>query len=79
MKKHVYCEKPMAHTVYEVLFLADLTKENGLIVKYEYPAREDLPPVSMAWYDEGKRPEIPVERQGVCEKNNGRIFPLTIP
>jgi predicted dehydrogenase len=28
------------------------------IVNYEYPARGDLPPVKLAWYDSGKQPEI---------------------
>ena len=31
---------------------------SGLVVKYEYPARGDLPPVSVTWYDGGQRPEI---------------------
>ena len=29
-----------------------------LIVNYEYPARENLPPVKLTWYDSGKRPEL---------------------
>jgi len=29
----------------------------GVVVKYEYPARGDLPPVSLTWYDGGKKPE----------------------
>ncbi|GIW93966.1 MAG: oxidoreductase [Pirellulaceae bacterium] len=29
-----------------------------LIVEYEYPARGDLPPVKVTWYDGGKQPEI---------------------
>jgi predicted dehydrogenase len=30
----------------------------GIVVKYEYPARGDMPPVSMTWYDGGKKPKI---------------------
>lgn len=30
----------------------------GLVVKYEYPARGDLPPVKLTWYDGGRKPEI---------------------
>jgi hypothetical protein len=30
----------------------------GIVVNYDYPARGDLPPVKMSWYDGGKRPEI---------------------
>lgn len=32
-----------------------------LIVQYEYPARGDLPPVKLTWYDGGKRPPIQKE------------------
>ena len=35
----------------------------GLIVRYEFPARENLPPVKMTWYDGGKRPSFLAERQ----------------
>ncbi len=31
---------------------------SGLVVTYEYPAREDMPPVTLKWYDGGKKPEI---------------------
>ena len=31
---------------------------SGLVVTYEYPARESLPPVTLKWYDGGKKPEI---------------------
>ncbi len=30
----------------------------GLVVTYEYPARGSLPPVTMKWYDGGKRPDL---------------------
>jgi predicted dehydrogenase len=29
-----------------------------LIVRYEYPARGELPPVKLTWYDGGRRPEL---------------------
>jgi len=35
----------------------------GLIVRYEFPARGDLPPVKMTWYDGGKRPGFLAERK----------------
>jgi len=35
----------------------------GLIVRYEFPARENLPPVKMTWYDGGKRPGFLAERK----------------
>lgn len=28
------------------------------IVDYEYPARDDLPPVNLTWYDSGRTPEL---------------------
>jgi len=34
----------------------------GLIVRYELPARDQLPPVTMTWYDGGKRPPFLAER-----------------
>ena len=30
----------------------------GLVVKYEYPARGDMPPVKLTWYDGGKVPPV---------------------
>lgn len=33
MKKHVYCEKPLTHTVYEARQLAELAKENKLVTQ----------------------------------------------
>ena len=33
MKKHVYCEKPLTHTVYECRVLSDLAKANGLVTQ----------------------------------------------
>jgi predicted dehydrogenase len=33
----------------------------GLIVRYEFPARDKLPPVKMTWYDGGKQPPLLAE------------------
>ncbi|MBP86379.1 MAG: oxidoreductase [Planctomycetaceae bacterium] len=33
LKKHVYCEKPLTHTVYEARTLANLAKENNLVTQ----------------------------------------------
>jgi predicted dehydrogenase len=35
----------------------------GLIIRYEFPARGDLPPVKLTWYDGGKRPSFLAERK----------------
>jgi predicted dehydrogenase len=37
------------------------TTPEHLIVHYEFPARGDLPPVKMSWYDGGKRPKLLAE------------------
>ena len=34
------------------------TYPSGSIVKYEFSAREDMPPVSLTWYDGGLRPMV---------------------
>src|SRR5205807_1927705 len=34
-----------------------------LIVHYEFPARGDLPPVKLTWYDGGKRPALFAENK----------------
>ncbi|MCP4786075.1 MAG: Gfo/Idh/MocA family oxidoreductase [Fuerstiella sp.] len=31
---------------------------SGIVVEYEYPARGDLPPVRLTWYDGGRKPDI---------------------
>ena len=31
---------------------------SGLVVEYDYPARDEWPPVRLTWYDGGKRPAI---------------------
>ncbi len=35
----------------------------GLIIRYQFPARGDLPAVNMTWYDGGKRPGFLAERK----------------
>ncbi len=35
----------------------------GLVIRYEFPARGDLPPVTMTWYDGGKKPNFLAERK----------------
>src|SRR5205807_5497783 len=32
------------------------TTAKWLVAQYEFPARKDLPPVKLTWYDGGKRP-----------------------
>ncbi|MCP4175697.1 MAG: Gfo/Idh/MocA family oxidoreductase [Fuerstiella sp.] len=36
----------------------DEATTSGIVVKYEYPARDDHPPVNLTWYDGGKKPDV---------------------
>lgn len=44
-----------------------------LIAKYEFPARGDLPPVRLTWYDGGKRP-VYLAEHGIKGWNAGVLF-----
>ena len=53
------------------------------IVNYDYPARDNMPPVRMTWYDGGKRPELfpsimamlPPDKDGKpAEWKSGQLF-----
>lgn len=44
-----------------------------LIVRYEFPARGDLPPVKLTWYDGGKRPPLQAEA-GLPDWNSAVLF-----
>jgi len=44
-----------------------------LIVRYDFPARENLPPVKLTWYDGGKRPPIQKE-QNLPDWGSGVLF-----
>ncbi len=41
----------------------DETTPNGNIVRYEFPARGDMPPVRLTWFDGGLRPPRPEEME----------------
>jgi predicted dehydrogenase len=44
-----------------------------LVVRYEFPARQKLPPVQLTWYDGGKRPGL-VEEGKAPDWRNGVLF-----
>ena len=51
------------------------TYPSGSIVRYEFPAREDMPPVSLTWYDGGLRPMLLQElEQGMQMGTNGTLY-----
>jgi predicted dehydrogenase len=43
------------------------------VVHWEYPARDELPPVKLTWYDGGKKPAFLAERK-IPEWGNGVLF-----
>ena len=49
------------------------TAPDRLVVKYEFPARGEQPPVSLTWYDGDKRPEILAQHK-LGGWNNGVLF-----
>jgi len=49
------------------------TTPEWLIVRYQFPARADLPPVELTWYDGGKRPRL-VEEGKTPNWRNGVLF-----
>ena len=45
------------------------------IITYQFPARGDLPPVKLVWYDGGKKPPRPPElEEGRTLRSNGSIY-----
>jgi predicted dehydrogenase len=49
------------------------TTPEWLIVRYEFPARHQLPPVTLTWYEGGKRPEL-VKQGKTPDWANGVLF-----
>jgi predicted dehydrogenase len=35
-----------------------ISTTSGIVVEYQYPAREGLPPLKLTWYDGGKQPKL---------------------
>lgn len=64
----------------EVVQQTGLTQEtfpNSSIIKYEFPARGDMDPVTVYWYDGGllpKRPEGVPENEKLGDGDNGSLF-----
>src|SRR5262249_11839065 len=49
------------------------TTPRWMIVRYEFPARGDQPPVKLAWYDGGKRPKE-LSEEGMPRWGDGVLF-----
>ncbi len=66
--------------------VVDIVKQEGRnnqtypawsIVKYEFPAREDMGPVTIYWYDNGNKPERPTDipaEETLGDGENGSLF-----
>jgi hypothetical protein len=55
--------------------LSDESTPLGTIMRYSFPARGDLPPVKMTWYDGGLYPPVPEEfKPGEKFDGNGILF-----
>lgn len=51
------------------------TYPSGSMVRYEFPARENMPPVSLTWYDGGLRPmRIPELDEGMQMGTGGVLY-----
>jgi predicted dehydrogenase len=51
------------------------TYPSGSMVRYEFPARENMPPVTLTWYDGGLRPmRIPELDEGMQMGTNGVLY-----
>ena len=53
------------------------TFPNWAIITYQFPARGDMPPVKVVWYDGGKKPERPEcipEDEKLGDGDNGTLF-----
>jgi predicted dehydrogenase len=44
------------------------------ILRYEFPARDDLPPCALMWYDSGQKPPRPAELEAERLESNGILF-----
>jgi predicted dehydrogenase len=51
------------------------TYPSGSIVRYEFPARENMPPVTLTWYDGGLKPmRIPELEEGMQMGTGGTLY-----
>ena len=51
------------------------TYPSGSMVRYEFPARDDMPPVSLTWYDGGLKPmRIPELERGMKMGPGGTLY-----
>jgi predicted dehydrogenase len=44
------------------------------VIRYEFPARGELPPCALIWYDSGQKPPRPAELEAQELEDNGSLF-----
>ena len=44
------------------------------VIKFQFPARGDLPPCSLTWYDGGQKPPKPAEMEAAQLEDNGALL-----
>jgi predicted dehydrogenase len=94
MGKHVYCEKPMAHTIYEARRMTEIAKEKGVVTQmgqgghageglrltYEFIHDGAIGPVREVhvWSDRPGTPERPWWPQGIDRPTDTMAVPATL-
>ncbi|MEP6664620.1 MAG: Gfo/Idh/MocA family oxidoreductase [Verrucomicrobiota bacterium] len=66
-----------APTSVELVESTPSTKESpgtSAVIRYQFPARGTMPPVTLTWYDGGKKPARPAEMETQTLQENGAIF-----
>jgi predicted dehydrogenase len=53
--------------------VAEMAPESS-IVRYQFPARGEMPACSLTWYDSGQKPEHPAEMEAKELDSNGSMF-----
>jgi len=44
------------------------------VLRYQFPAREDMPPCTLMWYDSGQKPPRPPEMEAAQFEDSGSLF-----
>jgi predicted dehydrogenase len=66
-----------APTSVEVLETSGITPDMAprwAVIRYQFPSRDGLPPVTLTWHDGGRKPEKPAEMEGKELQSNGSLF-----
>ncbi|MFN7139796.1 MAG: Gfo/Idh/MocA family protein [Limisphaerales bacterium] len=67
-------EAPTAVEPVEIVGVSEDMAPRASILRYYFPARGAMPPVTFYWYDGGKKPAKPAEMEGAALEGSGTIF-----